>query len=59
MFYMIDCKPLGVLISMGTNLLVEWCPTTLVEKEDIVYVPYSSALGIFMYVMVCPRLNIS
>jgi len=44
---------------MGTKISVEWCPTTHIAKEDISYVPYSSALGIFMYYMVFHRIDIS
>ena len=59
MFYMIDCKPLGVLISMGTNLLVEQCPATPNELEDMDFFPYANSIGSLMYVMVCTRLDIA
>jgi hypothetical protein len=39
---MADCKPLSVLISMGTKILVEQCTTTSVEMEDMDYVIYAT-----------------
>jgi len=43
---MADHKPLSVLISMGTAILVEKCPTTPAKMENIAYVPYASAINI-------------
>ena len=54
-FRMGDCKPLSVLISMGTKLSVEQCRTTLIEMEDTIFVPYASVVGSLMYGMVFPR----
>lgn len=56
---MVDCKPLIVLMSMGTKLLIEQFPTTPVQMEDMAYVPYASALGSLMYAMVCTRPDIA
>jgi len=57
-FHMAYWKPLSVLISMGIDILVDQCSTTLIEMEDMDYIPYSSVVGSFMYVMVCTRLHI-
>ena len=48
-FRMGYCKPLSVLISMGTKRLVEQCHTTLTVLEDTIFVPYASVVGSFMY----------
>ena len=58
-FYMTDCKPLSVLISMGIKLSVEQWHTTLTELEDTIFVPYASVVGSLMYGMVCTRPYIS
>jgi hypothetical protein len=58
-FLMTDCKPLSVLISVETKLLVEKCPTKLQYIEDMAYVPYASAVGSLMYSMVCNRSDIA
>ena len=36
-------------------LCKEQCPKTEAEKEEMIYVPYSSAAGSIMYLMVCTR----
>jgi len=57
-FHMVYCKPLRVPISMDTKLSIEKCPKTSKEMEDMTYLPYFSAVGILMYVMVYTRPNI-
>jgi hypothetical protein len=47
-----------VPIPVGAKLSVEQCPKTQEEVEDMSYVPYASAFGSLMYVMVCTRPNI-
>jgi hypothetical protein len=37
LFFMIDCKPFSGMIYMGTNLSVEYCPTTPTEVEDMYF----------------------
>ena len=54
-----DCKPLSVPISIGTRLLVEQCPTTSLDMEDMAHVPYPSAIGSLMYAMVYTKPSIS
>jgi len=49
---MVDCKPLSDLTYMRTNILFEQCPTTLAEMEDMSFVPYASAIGILIYVLI-------
>lgn len=56
---MVYCKPLIVPISMGSKLSVEKSPTTPIEMEDMVFIPYVSVVGGMMYVIVYTRLDIS
>ena len=58
-FHMLYCKPLSVPIFVGTNLLVEQCPTTSLEMEDINSIPYTSVGYSLMYAIVCTRLYIA
>jgi ATP-binding cassette subfamily B (MDR/TAP) protein 1 len=55
---MANRKPLSVMISMETKLSVERHPTTLTKMKDAAYIPYASAVGILMYVMVSTRPDI-
>ena len=48
-----------VPIPVGVKLSVEQCPKTQEEEEDMFCVPYASAVGSLMYVMVCTRLDIA
>jgi hypothetical protein len=50
-----DCKLVKVPISVGARLIVEKCPRTHEEIEDMEHVPYTSVFGSLMYVMVCTR----
>jgi hypothetical protein len=50
-----ECKPVKVPILVGVKLSVDQCPKTQEEEEDMSHVPYSSAVGILMYSMVCIR----
>ena len=43
-----DSRPLHIFFYVGTNLLVEECPRTPIEMENI-YVPYDIVLGSLMY----------
>ena len=54
-----DCKPLSVLISMGTEISTKHCCTTLTEMEDTIFVPYASVVGSLMYGMVCTKPDIA
>eukprot|EP00253_Pinus_taeda_P018900 PITA_18900 len=54
-----DSKPVKVPIPVGVNLSVEQCPKTQEEEEDMSSVPYASAVGSMMYVIVCTRLDIA
>jgi hypothetical protein len=58
-FNMQDCKPMKVLIAMETKIIVEQCPMTQEEIEDMTCVPYASVCCSLMYVMVCIQPNIS
>ena len=54
-----DSKPVNVPIPVGVKLYAEQCPKTQEEEEDMSCVPYASAMGSLMYVMVCNRPYIS
>ena len=54
-----DSKLVKVPIPVGVNLSTEQCPKTQKEEEDMSRVPYASAVGSLMYVMVCTRPNIA
>eukprot|EP00253_Pinus_taeda_P036266 PITA_36266 len=54
-----DSKPVKVPIPVGVRLSAEQCPKTQEEEEDMSRVPYASAISIFMYAMVCTRLDIT
>jgi hypothetical protein len=54
-----DCKLVKVPILMAARLIVEQCPKTYEEIEDMTCVPYKSVVGSMMYVMVCTRPDIS
>jgi hypothetical protein len=53
-----ECKPIRVPIPVGVKLSVDQCPKTQ-EEEDMSRVPYVSAVGSLMYVMVCTRPDIA
>jgi ATP-binding cassette subfamily B (MDR/TAP) protein 1 len=48
-----------VPIPVGARLIVEQCPRTREEIENMAHVPYASFVGSIMYAMVCTRLEIS
>ena len=54
-----ECKPIKVPILVGVKLSADQCPKTWEEEEEMLHVPYASEVGIFMYAMVCTRLDIS
>eukprot|EP00253_Pinus_taeda_P002036 PITA_02036 len=54
-----DSKLVKVPIPVGVKLSVEQCPKTQEEEEDMSRVPYASAFGSLIYVMVCIRLDIT
>eukprot|EP00253_Pinus_taeda_P005362 PITA_05362 len=54
-----DSKLVNVPIPVGVKLSVEPCPKTQEEEENMSRVPYVSAVGSLMYVMVCTRPNIA
>ena len=52
-------KPIKVPIPICVKLYVDQCPKTHEEEEDMSHVPYVSAVGSFMYAMVCTRPDIA
>jgi hypothetical protein len=52
-------KSVKVIIPIGVKLLVDQCPKTHEEEEDMSHVLYASAVGNLMYAMVYTRLYIA
>eukprot|EP00253_Pinus_taeda_P016873 PITA_16873 len=52
-------KAVKVPIPIGVKLSAEKCPKTQEEEEDMSHVPYASAVGSLMYVMVYTRPDIA
>jgi hypothetical protein len=53
-----ECKSIKIPITIGVKLYMDRFPKKHEEEENISHVPYASAIGIFMYAMVCTRLYI-
>jgi len=47
-----ECKPIKVPIHVGVNLSLNQRPKTQEEEEDMSRVPYVSAFGSLMYVVI-------
>jgi hypothetical protein len=58
-FRMQNAKPVSTPLSIHLKLTKEMCPTTWEDIKYMSRVPYSSAIGNLMYVMVCTRPYIS
>jgi hypothetical protein len=58
-FRMQNAKPVSTPLASHFKLTKEMCPKTHEEIEYTSRVPYSSSIGILMYVMVCTRPNIA
>jgi Reverse transcriptase (RNA-dependent DNA polymerase) len=58
-FRMQDCKSIDTPIAKDEGLSLRMCPKTPDEKAQMEKVPYSSAVGSLMYVMMCTKLDIS
>ena len=54
-----DAKPVSTLIAPHFKLSAKQCPNTDEDIEYMSKVPYSSAVGLLMYVMVCSRPDLS
>ena len=53
-----DCKPMDTLVERNLNLSLDMCPKSPEEKEKMLKVPYSSAIGSLTYAMMCTHPNI-
>ena len=53
-----DSKKRFTLVRYGINLSQDQCSMTTEEKEYMKTVPYASAIGSLMYVMLCTRPDI-
>ena len=58
-FNMQDSKLVKLPIPVGVKLSAEQHPKTQEEEEDMSHVPYASADGSLVYVIVCTRLDIA
>jgi hypothetical protein len=58
-FRMQNEKPISTPLASNFKLTKEMCPKTQEEIEYMSRFPYSSAVGILMYVMVCTRPDIA
>jgi hypothetical protein len=58
-FNMQDSKLVKVSIPVGERLIVEDCPKTHEEIEEMTHVPYANVFGSLMYAMVYTRLDIA
>lgn len=56
---MTDCRQLVVPVLEWMNISLEDYPKSPIEMKDMTRVPYASAIGTLMYVMVCTRSNIA
>ena len=57
-FNMSSCNPIDTLIGEGESLSLAMCPQTSKERETMLRVPYSSAVGSLMFAMMCTRPDI-
>ena len=48
-----NCKPINTPIEKGYNLSLDQCPKNDEERKHMVRVPYVSAIGSMIYVMLC------
>ena len=58
-FSMQDSKRGFLPMSHGIKLSKSQCPTTKAERECMDKIPYASAIGSFMYAMLCTRPDVS
>jgi len=56
-FNMNKAKMVSSLLATHFKLSTKQSPSTYEEKEDMERIPYASAIGSLMYVMVCTRLE--
>ena len=54
-----NSKPVSTPLVGHFKLIKRLCPSTEKEKGEILIIPYSSAVGSLMYVMVCTHPYIS
>lgn len=54
-----NSKPVSTLLALQLKLIAQLSPKTNAEREYMVKIPYTNAVGGLMYAMVCMRLDIS
>ena len=57
-YHMYDCKHTDTPVERNLSLSLDMCPKSVEEKEQMLKVPYSSAIQSLMYAMMCTRPNI-
>ena len=58
-FGMTNCSSSPVPLQKGDKLVLEQCPKTPMEREEMTKYPYASLVGSLMYSQVCTRPDIS
>ena len=58
-FNMSTCKPVSTPLAGHFKLSSNECPTSKKDKEEMMKIPYASAVGSLMYAMVCTRPDIA
>ena len=53
------CKPVSTPLAGHFKLSSNECPTSKKDKEEMMKIPYASAVGSLMYAMVCTRPDIA
>nr|GEX69067.1 Gag-Pol polyprotein [Tanacetum cinerariifolium] len=58
-FNMQDCKPISTLFPTNVKLSFKMSPSSEKERMEMSRVPYASAVGSLIFVMICTRLDIA
>ena len=58
-FNMMGCEPVSTPLNLGCHLDSSQQPTTNVDKEQMIDIPYRSAIGNLMYLSTCTRPDIA
>lgn len=59
MFNMLDTKAVSIPLAAHFKLLSRLCPQSNEDIDYMTQVPYSNAVDLLMYIMVCTRLDLA